>query len=69
MDPCLCHGICCGHPALFGCHTGIGRVLYLGLYWAGVLSTLAMGFGVFLTIAGIAALAVFAKGVRLNCRG
>ncbi len=33
----------------------------LGLYWAGVLSTLAMGFGVFLTIATIASLAVFAK--------
>jgi nickel/cobalt transporter (NicO) family protein len=38
----------------------------LGLYWAGVLSTLAMGFGVFLTIAAIAALAVFAKNTAFK---
>jgi nickel/cobalt transporter (NicO) family protein len=35
----------------------------LGLYWAGVASVLAMGFGVFLTISAIAAAAVFAKGL------
>jgi nickel/cobalt transporter (NicO) family protein len=38
----------------------------LGLYWAGVLSTLAMGFGVFLTIATIATLAVYAKSTALK---
>jgi nickel/cobalt transporter (NicO) family protein len=38
----------------------------LGLYWAGVLSTLAMGFGVFLTIATIASLAVYAKSTALK---
>jgi nickel/cobalt transporter (NicO) family protein len=38
----------------------------LGLYWAGVLSTLAMGFGVFLTIATIAALAVYAKSTAIK---
>ncbi len=38
----------------------------LGLYWAGVLSTLAMGFGVFLTISAIAAAAVFAKSSALK---
>jgi nickel/cobalt transporter (NicO) family protein len=38
----------------------------LGLFWAGVLSTLAMGFGVFLTIAAIASLAVFAKSTALK---
>jgi nickel/cobalt transporter (NicO) family protein len=38
----------------------------LGLYWAGVLSTLAMGVGVFLTIATIASLAVFAKSTALK---
>jgi nickel/cobalt transporter (NicO) family protein len=41
----------------------------LGLYWAGVASTLAMGFGVFLTIAGIASLAVFAKSSALKLVG
>ena len=41
----------------------------LGLYWAGVASTLAMGFGVFLTIAGIASLAVFAKGSAIKLVG
>jgi nickel/cobalt transporter (NicO) family protein len=38
----------------------------LGLYWAGVLSTLAMGFGVFITIASIASLAVYAKSTALK---
>jgi nickel/cobalt transporter (NicO) family protein len=33
----------------------------LGLYWAGVASTLAMGVGVFMTIAIIASVAVYAK--------
>jgi nickel/cobalt transporter (NicO) family protein len=41
----------------------------LGLYWAGVASTLAMGFGVFLTIASIASLAVFAKSSALKLVG
>jgi nickel/cobalt transporter (NicO) family protein len=41
----------------------------LGLYWAGVLSTLAMGFGVFLTIASIASLAVYAKSTALKFAG
>ena len=41
----------------------------LGLYWAGVASTLAMGFGVFLTIAGIASLAVFAKSSAIKLVG
>jgi nickel/cobalt transporter (NicO) family protein len=38
----------------------------LGLFWAGILSTLAMGFGVFLTIATIASLAVFAKSTAFK---
>ena len=38
----------------------------LGLFWAGVASTLAMGFGVFLTISTIASLAVFAKSTALK---
>ena len=33
----------------------------MGLFWAGVLSTIAMGVGVFITIATIASLAVYAK--------
>jgi nickel/cobalt transporter (NicO) family protein len=41
----------------------------LGLYWAGVLSTLAMGFGVFLTIATIATLAVYAKSMAFKLVG
>lgn len=41
----------------------------LGLYWAGVASTLAMGFGVFLTIAAIASLAVFAKSSAIKLVG
>jgi nickel/cobalt transporter (NicO) family protein len=38
----------------------------LGLFWAGVLSTLAMGLGVFITIATIASLAVYAKSTALR---
>ena len=38
----------------------------LGLFWAGVASTLAMGVGVFLTISIIASLAVFAKSTALK---
>jgi nickel/cobalt transporter (NicO) family protein len=38
----------------------------LGLFWAGVLSTLAMGLGVFITVAAIASLAVFAKATALR---
>jgi nickel/cobalt transporter (NicO) family protein len=41
----------------------------LGLYWAGVLSTLAMGLGVFITIAVIASLAVYAKSTALRLTG
>jgi nickel/cobalt transporter (NicO) family protein len=41
----------------------------LGLYWAGVLSTLAMGVGVFLTISVIATLAVYAKTLALRLTG
>jgi nickel/cobalt transporter (NicO) family protein len=41
----------------------------LGLYWAGIISTLAMGFGVFLTIAAIASLAVYAKGLAMKLVG
>jgi nickel/cobalt transporter (NicO) family protein len=33
----------------------------IGLYWAGIVSTLAMGFGVFLAVAIIAAITVYAK--------
>lgn len=33
----------------------------IGIFWAGILSTLAMGVGVFLTISAIASVAVFAK--------
>lgn len=38
----------------------------LGLFWAGVLSTLAMGLGVFITIATIASLAVYAKSTAMR---
>ncbi len=41
----------------------------LGLYWAGILATLAMGVGVFMTISVIAALAVFAKSAALRYAG
>jgi nickel/cobalt transporter (NicO) family protein len=41
----------------------------LGLFWAGVLSTLAMGLGVFITIATIAALAVYAKSMAFRLTG
>jgi nickel/cobalt transporter (NicO) family protein len=37
-----------------------------GLYWAGVLSTLAMGLGVFLTISAIAAASVYAKSLAMK---
>jgi nickel/cobalt transporter (NicO) family protein len=38
----------------------------VGIYWAGILSTLAMGFGVFLTIAAIAAVSVYAKALAMK---
>jgi nickel/cobalt transporter (NicO) family protein len=38
----------------------------MGLYWAGIASTLAMALGVFLTIAAIATLAVYAKSFALK---
>ena len=38
----------------------------LGLFWAGVISTLAMGLGVFITISTIATLAVYAKSTALR---
>jgi nickel/cobalt transporter (NicO) family protein len=38
----------------------------VGIYWAGILSTLAMGLGVFLTIAAIAALSVYAKSLAMK---
>lgn len=41
----------------------------LGVYWAGILATLAMGVGVFITISVIAALAVFAKSAALRYAG
>jgi|JI10StandDraft_1071094.scaffolds.fasta_scaffold38664_4 nickel/cobalt exporter len=41
----------------------------LGVYWAGILATLAMGVGVFITISLIAALAVFARSTALRYAG
>ncbi len=41
----------------------------LGLFWAGVVSTLAMGLGVFITISTIATLAVYAKSTALRLAG
>ncbi len=41
----------------------------LGLYWAGIASTLAMGFGVFLTVAMIAAITVYGKNFALKFAG
>jgi nickel/cobalt transporter (NicO) family protein len=38
----------------------------VGLFWAGILSTLAMGLGVFLTIAAIATISVYAKALALK---
>lgn len=38
----------------------------IGIFWAGILSTLAMGVGVFITISVIASLAVFAKSAALR---
>jgi nickel/cobalt exporter len=41
----------------------------MGLFWAGIVSTLAMGLGVFITISVIASLAVFAKSAALRYAG
>ncbi len=41
----------------------------LGLYWAGVVSTLAMGFGVFLTVAMISTITVYGKNFALKFAG
>lgn len=38
----------------------------LGLYWAGIAATLAMGFGVFLTVALIATITVYGKNFALR---
>ena len=38
----------------------------LGLYWAGIASTLAMGFGVFLTVGLIATITVYGKDLALK---
>ncbi len=38
----------------------------LGLYWAGIAATLAMGFGVFLTVALIATVTVYGKDFALR---
>jgi nickel/cobalt transporter (NicO) family protein len=38
----------------------------IGLYWAGIASTLAMGFGVFLTVSVIAAITVYGKDFALK---
>ena len=38
----------------------------LGLYWAGIASTLAMGFGVFLTVSIIAGITVYGKEFALK---
>ncbi len=38
----------------------------IGLYWVGILSTLAMGFGVFLTVGSIAAITVYGKAFALR---
>jgi nickel/cobalt transporter (NicO) family protein len=38
----------------------------LGLYWAGIAATLAMGFGVFLTVALIATITVYGKDFALR---
>ena len=41
----------------------------LGLFWAGVASTLAMGFGVFLTVSLIALITVFGKDFAIKLAG
>lgn len=41
----------------------------MGIYWAGILSTLAMGIGVFITISAIAALAVYGKALAIKFAG
>ncbi len=38
----------------------------IGLYWAGIASTLAMGFGVFLTVSVIATITVYGKDFALK---
>ena len=38
----------------------------LGLYWAGIASTLAMGFGVFLTVSLIATITVYGKDIAMK---
>ncbi len=38
----------------------------LGLYWAGIASTLAMGFGVFLTVSLIATITVYGKDLAMK---
>ena len=38
----------------------------IGLYWAGIAATLAMGLGVFITISAIATLAVYGKALALR---
>ena len=38
----------------------------IGLYWAGIASTLAIGFGVFLTVSVIAAITVYGKDFALK---
>jgi len=38
----------------------------MGLYWAGVVSTLAMGLGVFITISVIAALTIYGRSLALR---
>jgi nickel/cobalt transporter (NicO) family protein len=38
----------------------------IGLFWAGIASTLAMGFGVFLTVSVIAAITVYGKDFALK---
>jgi len=38
----------------------------LGLYWAGIASTLAMAFGTFLTVSVIAAIAVYSKKLAMK---
>ena len=37
-----------------------------GLYWAGIASTLAMGFGVFITVSVIATITVYGKDFAMK---
>ncbi len=41
----------------------------IGIFWAGIVSTLAMAVGVFITIAAIASLAVYGKALALRFAG